>query len=78
MRLKMERMLFNNDVTKLRNDAQNLQRKTRDIRSLDMKVFAYFLLKMTIAFGACMRFRVNRCETASNIVMFFYLQMTYC
>lgn len=27
----MERMLFNNDVTKLRNDAQNLQRKTEVI-----------------------------------------------
>ena len=40
MRLKMERMLFNNDVTKLRNDAQNLHRKTRVIRSLGMKVFS--------------------------------------
>ena len=25
MRLRMDRMLFNSDVTKLRNDAQNLQ-----------------------------------------------------
>ena len=27
MRLRIDRMLFNNDVTKLRNDAQNLQRQ---------------------------------------------------
>lgn len=45
MRLKIERMLFNNDVTKLRNDPQNLQRKTEVIRSLGIKVLAYFFKK---------------------------------
>ena len=39
----MERILFNNDVTKLRNDAQNLQRKTEFTRSLRIKVFNWLI-----------------------------------